>query len=79
MELKMMLCREVSKSLISSGVNFYSSTSDTSTMTRAPTLISVRAGTSYRQMNFSPRYLMERKVLKRMAVMAFVEIKTKSA
>ena len=47
-------------------------------MVSPPAPIRVNAGTSYRHTNFSPRYRIERKVLKRMAVIELVEIKTKS-
>lgn len=44
-----------------------------------PNPMRANAGMSYFQMNFSPRYLIERKVLKAIAVMALVETSTRSA
>lgn len=48
------------------------------TIVKPPAPIRVNDGTSYFQTNFSPRYLIDKNVLKRIAVIEFVEMSTRS-
>ena len=75
----MILYKVVNKYLMSSGLSFLSSEFASKTIIRPPILISESAGTSYYHTNYSPRYLIERNVLNIIAVIAFVEMSTRSA
>ena len=65
--------------MISSGEYFLSSVFAIRTIITPPSPMNEKAGTSYYQMNFSPKYLIERKVLKMIAEIEFVDISTRSA
>ena len=60
-------------------MNYFSVVLARATIVTAPTPIKKKAGKSYFVMNFSPKHLMDKKVLKTIALIEFVEIRTRSA